>query len=106
ALGDPAERRVLIVQEMGGPEHDVDLAARRVRILGAGHAEDAPIERPLVELALDRVARAAGADPGIGYWHRHRLEIANLHHYARLHAVHALSVIEALAHEVEEVLHV
>src|SRR6184192_3486547 len=65
AAGDATERRVLAVQEVGGAQHDVDLAAGRVRVIGPRHAEHAAVERPLVELALDRVTGTAAAHLGI-----------------------------------------
>ena len=56
---------------MGGGEHDVELAARRVRSLGARHRQYAADVLLLVELGLDGVAGAAGAVA---------LGIAALHH--------------------------
>src|SRR6185436_10744333 len=58
---DAAEGRVLAVQERRGAQHEIDLAAGRVGIVGARHAEHAALEGPLVELRLDRVAGAAAA---------------------------------------------
>src|SRR5437588_734993 len=106
AAGDAAERRVLAVQEVGRAQHDVDLAAGRVRIVGSRHAEHAAIERPLVELGLDRVARPTAAHLGIVQRQGLGLRIPELNHEVRLHAVHALAIVELLARELHEVLDV
>src|SRR6185369_3408210 len=60
-----AEGRVLAVQERGRAQHEIDLAAGRVGIVGPRHAEHAALEGSLVELRLDRVPGAAAAQPGI-----------------------------------------
>src|SRR5688572_10073548 len=61
---DAAEGRVLAVEEAGVLDHDEELAARAVRALRAGHGEDAPLVRRVVELRLQ--ARAAGAAGAVG----------------------------------------
>src|SRR5512137_3193124 len=61
AGGDPAEDRVLAVQEVRGGQRDVELAARRVGGLGAGHSHHPADVLLLIELVLDGVAGAAGA---------------------------------------------
>src|SRR5512136_2040865 len=55
AGGDPAEDGVLAVEEVGGGQGDVELAARRVRGLRARHRDRATVVLLLVELVLDRV---------------------------------------------------
>src|SRR5690242_2253719 len=96
AGGDPAEHGVLAVEEMGGGQRDVELAARRVRGLGAGHRHHAAHVLLLVELVLDGVARATGAVA---------LGIAALHHEVRLDPVEGDPVVEALLGQRHEVLH-
>src|SRR5262245_65633514 len=52
AAGHLAEGGVLAVQEVGGAEHDVDLTAGGVGVVGPRHAQHAAIDGPLVELGL------------------------------------------------------
>src|SRR5580765_7478886 len=85
ARGDLAEHGVLAVEEMGGGEHDVELAARRVRILAAGHGHRAAHVLVLVELGLDLVAGAARAVA---------LGVAALYHEAGFDAVEGEAVVE------------
>src|SRR3990170_1190042 len=61
ARGDLAEDRVLAVEEVGRGQRDVELAARRVGALAAGHGEDAADVLLLVELGLDGVPGTAAA---------------------------------------------
>src|SRR6516162_4157837 len=76
AADHPTERGVLPVEMAGGPEHDVELAARRVGIVPPRHAEDTALELPAVELRVDRVARPARAHIGMVHRQRLRLRIA------------------------------
>src|SRR5262245_4883224 len=95
ARRDLAEDRVLAVQEVGRSQRDVELAARGVGILAAGHGYHAADMLLLVELRLDLVTGTAGAVA---------LGIAALDHEARLDAMEGESVVEALVGEGDEVL--
>src|SRR6185503_1872933 len=96
AGGHTAEDGVLAVEEVGGGQRDVELAARRGRGLGARHREDAADVLLLVELVLDGVAGASGAVA---------LGVAALDHEVRLHAVEGHAVVEALLGQRHEVFH-
>src|SRR5712692_11697471 len=61
ARGDLAEHGVLAVEEVSRRQRDVELAARRVGALAAGHGEDAADVLLLVELGLDGIAGTAHA---------------------------------------------
>src|SRR5262249_50132090 len=100
------ERGVLAVEMAGWAEHDVELAPGGVGIARARHPEDAALEGALVELGLDRVAGTAGAHARGVHRLRLRLWIADLDDEPRLDPVEALTVVEPLARELEEVLHV
>src|SRR4030095_1615617 len=100
------EGGVLAVEVAGRAEHDVDLAPGRIGIVLARHPEDAPLEGPLVELRLDRVAGTAGAHARRFHRQGLRLRIADLDDEPRLDPVEALTVVEPLPRELEEVLHV
>src|SRR6266581_4769458 len=95
ARGDLAEHGVLAVEEVGGGEGDVKLAARGVGILAARHGHHAAHVLLLVELGLDLVPGAARAIT---------LGIAALNYKVRLHAVEDQPVVEALLGEGDEVL--
>src|SRR6266498_4249676 len=95
ARGDLAEHGVLAVEEVGGGEGDVKLAARGVGILAARHGHYAAHVLLLVELGLDLVPGAARAIT---------LGIAALNYKVRLHAVEDQPVVEALLGEGDEVL--
>src|SRR5688572_22555515 len=96
AGGHSPEDGVLAVEEVGRGQRDVELAARRVRGLGARHREHAADVLLLVELVLDRVAGAPGAVA---------LGITPLDHEVRLDAVERHAVVEALLGQGHEVLH-
>src|SRR5438876_11202590 len=106
ALRDLAERRVLAVQEVRVAEHEVHLARRGIGIVRARHAEHAAVERLLVELGLERLARPALTHLRLVHRGGLRQRIPELHDELRLHAVHALPVVETLARELREVLDV
>src|SRR6266436_1833921 len=95
ARGDLAEDGVLAVEEVGGGEGDVALAARGVGILAARHGHRAAHVLLLVELGLDLVAGPSRAVT---------LGIAALNYEVRLHAVEDQPVVEALLGEGDEVL--
>src|SRR3989442_7832057 len=94
--GDLAEHGVLAVEEMGGGERDVELAPGGIGTLASRHGEHAPHVLLLVELRLDRIARAA---------HAGALWIAALNDEAGLHPVEGEAVVEALLGQRDEVLH-
>src|SRR6185369_4085221 len=61
AGGDDAEDRVLAVEEVGGGEHDVELAPRGIGVIAPRHGHRAADVLLLVELRLDLVAGPAHA---------------------------------------------
>src|SRR5436190_7277227 len=94
-IRDPAEDSVLAVEPGGGlGGDDEELAPVRVRA-GVGHRQGASLDLVVVELILERVARAAG--PGAGW-------VAALDHEVRDDAVEDHAVVEAVAGELAEVL--
>src|SRR5262245_50110471 len=106
ALGDLAEHRVLAVQEVGGLAGDVELAARGVGIVGAGHGDHSPHVLLLVELRLDRVAGPARAQPPIAGLQGLGLRVAALGHgRILLHTVEGGAVVEAFPGQGDDVLH-
>src|SRR5262245_40919982 len=105
AAGHAAEDRVVAVEEVGGTERDVELAAGRVGILRARHGDDAAVVLLLVELRLQRVAGSAGAEPRVARGERLGERVAALHHEARLDAVKRGAVVEAVLRQLDEVLH-
>src|SRR5712692_9206539 len=95
ALRHDAEDRVLTVEVRLRLEADVELAARRVRLLRARHRHGAADVLLLVELGLDGVAGPARTVA---------LGITALDDEARFHAMEGEAVVEALLRELEEVL--
>src|SRR3954468_14743793 len=94
-VDDLPEDRVLAVEprrRVGGD--DEELAAVRVRA-GVRHRERAAHDLVVVELVLERVARAAAAGPG---------RVAALDHEVLDHAVEDHAVVEVVAGELLEVL--
>src|SRR5712692_11045949 len=63
-----AEGGVLTVEKLRVSQADEKLAARRIRVLRAGHGNCATAMRAFVELGLDRVAGAAGAPARFCLW--------------------------------------
>src|SRR6266511_1850532 len=95
ARGDLAEDGVLAVEEVGGGEGDVELAARGVGVLAARHGHHPAHVLLLVELGLDLVA---GPSRTVA------LGIAALNYEVRLHAVEHEPVVDAFLGEGDEVL--
>src|SRR4029450_1564745 len=93
---DSAEHGVIVVEVGRGAVGDVELAARRVGMLAAGHRQAAPQVLLLVEFRLDRMAGATGAVA---------LGAATLHHEVRNDAVEGEAVVEPLLGQRHEVLH-
>src|SRR5690242_14394815 len=92
---DLAEHGVVVVQVRRGAIGDVELAARRVGVLAAGHRHRAADVLLLVELRLDLVARPAGPVT---------LGAAALDDEVGDHAMEAEAVVEALLGQRDEVL--
>src|SRR5215470_6393497 len=92
---DLAEHGVLAVEVRGRAVADVELAAGRVGVLAARHRHGATHVLLLVELRLDRVARAAGAVA---------LRAAALHDEVGHDPVEVEAVVEALLRQGDEVL--
>src|SRR5437867_60049 len=90
-----AEHRVLAVEVRRRPVADVELTARRVRVLAARHRHRPPQVLVLVELRLDGVAGPARAVP---------LGAATLYHEVGDDPVEVEPVVEALLRERDEVL--
>src|SRR3954453_13525279 len=87
------ERRVLAVQPRRRRcRHDEELAAVRVRPC-VGHGQCAPHDRVVVDLVVELVAGAAGADA---------LRATALNHEIRDHAVEDQPVVEALSGQLGE----
>src|SRR6202022_4486747 len=97
ARHDLAPHRVLAVEEVRVLEHDEELAARAVGIVGAGHRDSAAHMRLLREFGLERVAHAARAGAG---------GIAGLRHEAFDHAMERDAVVLALARQLLDLLDV
>src|SRR5262252_2656531 len=95
ARHDLAEHGVLAIEVRRIAVADVELAARRVRVLAARHRHGAAHVLLLVELGLDGVARAAGAVA---------LRAAALHDEVGHDPVEVEAVVEALLGQGDEVL--
>src|SRR6185503_17826166 len=95
ARDDLAEHGVVVVEVWGGAVGDVELTARRIRMLAARHGHRAADVLLLVELRLDLIAGPAGAVA---------LGAPTLHDEVGHDAMEAEPVVEALLGQRHEVL--
>src|SRR5256885_5816107 len=101
---DLPEDRVLTVEEVGILDHDEELRAGAVRIVGSCHGHDPAAMGLGVELRLQLVARAAHAVLAllVGIL---RVGISSLDHESRYDTVKERLVVESGLGERDEILH-
>src|SRR6266849_3447451 len=95
ASDQSAEGGVLAVEKLRVSQADEKLAARRVRVLRAGHGNSAAAMRAFVELGLDRVAGAAGTPARFCLWIA-RQRVPALDHETLEDAVKGGPIVEAV----------
>src|SRR5258708_20958808 len=98
------EHRVLLIEEAGIGHDDEELRGGAVRVLGAGHRDDAAGVVDAVELLPPTLARRART-PARGVA-RYGVRVAALDHEAGEYAGELGAVVEALLGQVDEVVHV
>ena len=99
-----AEGGVLAVEVRRGAEHQEERRGGRIRVVGAGHGDDAArVLNVVAELALERLDPAVGRVSGAV---RAGLPHAALHHEILDHAMEDRAVVPAGGGELEEIAHV